>query len=564
MRRNQKQGLSRPAAGLILVVVLTVVTYLGFTKAIPFRHHFEIKADFQTSNNLRKNSFVRIGGVNVGKVTKIEPIAKGREGVRVTMRIDGKGRPIHKDATVKIRPRIFLEGNFFVELKPGTPSSPTLGDGDVIPMAHTATPVQLDQILTTLQSDTRKNLQVLLDELGTAFTDGGAIGFNKSVQYWLPAFKGSAIVNQATLGILEHDLSGYLRTSATVAEALDRDPAALKSLITDFNTTAAAFAVEQANLEGAVAELPRTLRAARPALGALNAAFPAVRRLIVDFRPAVRSSGPMIDATLPFIKQLRRFVGPSELRGLTADLRPLVPDLARLNTNLVPLYRQVRAASSCQNEVVLPWTKMTTPDPNFPAKGPVFQEGVKNLPGLGGESRSGDANGQWARVLAGNGVITYALGQAPGGAARFGQATFPILGVNPPKASRPPIRYDVPCETQQAPDLRTIPGQAPTPAATNFQPPALMTALSQAQAYEGVAAILNREGHPAAARRQILRAATIRQANNLEDKKLGEVNGRLRIVDGDSKAGLGPAGLPDDVLEKLRAAPPSARGRAAG
>ena len=33
--------------------------------------------------------------------------------------IDDKGLPIHKDATAKIRPRIFLEGNFFVDLQPG-------------------------------------------------------------------------------------------------------------------------------------------------------------------------------------------------------------------------------------------------------------------------------------------------------------------------------------------------------------------------------------------------------------------------------------------------------------
>ncbi len=37
----------------------------------------------------------------------------------VTMEIDDDGLPIHKDATAKIRPRIFLEGNFFVDLQPG-------------------------------------------------------------------------------------------------------------------------------------------------------------------------------------------------------------------------------------------------------------------------------------------------------------------------------------------------------------------------------------------------------------------------------------------------------------
>ena len=81
------------------------------------------------------------------------------------MEINDKGLPIHKDATLKIRPRIFLEGNFFVDLPPGTPRAPTIGDGDTIPVTQTAAPVQLDQVLTALQSDTREDLQTLLDGL---------------------------------------------------------------------------------------------------------------------------------------------------------------------------------------------------------------------------------------------------------------------------------------------------------------------------------------------------------------------------------------------------------------
>ena len=65
----------------------------------------------------------------------------------------------------------------------------------------------------------------------------------------------------------------------------------------------------------------------------------------------------------------------------------------------MPLYEQVAPASSCQNEVILPWTKDKIDDKTFPATGPVYEESLKALPGLAGESRSGDANGQWFRVL---------------------------------------------------------------------------------------------------------------------------------------------------------------------
>ena len=48
----------------------------------------------------------------------------GTDNAVVTMSIKDHGLPIHEDATAKIRPRIFLEGNFFVDLQPGTPGAP--------------------------------------------------------------------------------------------------------------------------------------------------------------------------------------------------------------------------------------------------------------------------------------------------------------------------------------------------------------------------------------------------------------------------------------------------------
>ncbi|MDX6643955.1 MAG: phospholipid/cholesterol/gamma-HCH transport system substrate-binding protein, partial [Solirubrobacteraceae bacterium] len=237
MRRRGRRGLSTFQAGMVLIILVVVGTYLGFTKSIPFRHHFTIKGVFHTSNNIRTNSFVRIAGVNVGKVTKVEHARKGEPDAIVTMRIDDKGKPIHKDAFAVIRPRIFLEGNFFVDLHPGTPSEPVLGDGDTIQASRTSTPVQFDQILTTLDSDTRENLKRLLEEYSTGLSGPGGIGFNKSIQYWESAYKNSAIVNDATLGQEQHDLSGYISSAGTVAEALDRSPEALKGLITDLNTT---------------------------------------------------------------------------------------------------------------------------------------------------------------------------------------------------------------------------------------------------------------------------------------------------------------------------------------
>ena len=49
--------------------------------------------------------------------------------------------------------RIFLEGNFYVDLHPGTPSAPILHSGATLPAANTAGPVQLDRVLSALTAE---------------------------------------------------------------------------------------------------------------------------------------------------------------------------------------------------------------------------------------------------------------------------------------------------------------------------------------------------------------------------------------------------------------------------
>ena len=457
MRRTQKPRLSYFQAGLITLVLVGIGTYLGFTKSIPFRHHYTISAAFRTANNVKPGSFVRIAGVNVGRVVEVDRTDGDKQAAIVKMRIDDRGLPIHKDAEMAIRPRIFLEGNFFVDLKPGSPSAPVIADGDTMPINQTHAPVQLDQILTSLQAPTRKQLQNLLDELSTGLDREGGAGFNRSIRFWEPAYKNGSIVADAQLGENPHDLSGYLKSSGEVAKALNRNPVALQNLISDFDITANSLAREQTALAATIAELPRTLHAGLPALAALNDAFPHVRAFVADWRPATRSSGPAIDASTPLIRQLRGLVSQPELRGLVSDLRPTVPPLTRLNDRTAPLYEQVRLASSCQNEQILPWSHDTIQDTVFPAVGEVYVEAAKPFGGLAGESRTGDANGQWFRVLLTGGNYTY---PEPGG--QFLQSTAPLLGVNPPPpATKTPFKPGVPCETQQAPDLNSTPAALP-------------------------------------------------------------------------------------------------------
>jgi len=198
VRRRRGNGrTSAFGAGVLTLVVAGIVMYFGFTKAIPFRHHYTVSAVFPSANNIRPNSPVRIAGVEVGKVTKIAHAEDGAQAAIVTMRIERKGLPIHRDATMKIRPRIFLEGNFFVDVQPGSASAPRLRDGDRIPINQTAAPVQLDQILSALQAPTRRDLQRILRELSTGLDRAGARALNRSIAFWAPAPPRSSPVDSS-------------------------------------------------------------------------------------------------------------------------------------------------------------------------------------------------------------------------------------------------------------------------------------------------------------------------------------------------------------------------------
>ena len=462
-KKRRRKGMSLFAAGAIGIVAIVVFSYAAYTKfANPFANHYTVHAIFSNANGLQADSLVRIAGVNVGKVSAVstEPgcktattTAAACNTADVTMQIDANGLPIHKDATFAIRPRIFLEGNFFVDVSPGTPSAPVAGDGYTFPVGQGVVPVQFDQVLTGLQADTRKNLQILLQQYGKAVSQSGP-AYNRSIQYWLPAYEYSAIVAHDFLGLQPHDLSNYIAAQGTAAGAIDHNPPALKSLVTDFNTTAFAFARQQANLRATITELPRTLSAAIPAFNALNAAFPPFRRLARTLVPGVRSTGPTVDASLPFITQLKLLVQPSELRGLTHDLSPTVPALAKLTQESIPMFsNQVRPLSSCVSHVIIPWTHLTVPDSHFNASNgfparQVYVEGVDYLPGLAGESRVFDANGPYIRILGVGGTLTYSLSPH-----LFGQSLAPLSSVQPqlpPGNKRPAYNETVPCETQPA------------------------------------------------------------------------------------------------------------------
>jgi virulence factor Mce-like protein len=453
-------------AGLLAGIVILVFSFFGFSRYNPFSDPYTFTATFESANNLQPKSPVRVAGIDVGKVVEVKPLPGGTGAARVKMEVQKKGLPIHEDAQLKVRPRIFLEGNFFVDLQPGTPSSDELKDGGNIGIQQTATPVQFGDILTALQSDTRADLQTFFREYALeGLGNGGAEAYNRMLTDAPEALRNVAIANEATLGERPHDLSRLLRGQQRLFDQLAASPETLKDLVTNLNLTAEAFGRNDAALQAAVPALRDVLRVGQPALVSLNNALPTLRVFSREALPGVQSSDETLAASLPFIRQARLLVRPQELRGLAADLRKAIPDLARLNREAIPLLDNQRALSACTSEVLVPFAREPINDPDFGPKDPdatgqpFFKQAPRGLVGLSGESRVADAVGPQFHIQFSTGPANVVIQNE--GQSIFAGTSNPPEGVRPIKPNRRPVfRPGTPCETQEPPDLNA-PGGGP-------------------------------------------------------------------------------------------------------
>jgi phospholipid/cholesterol/gamma-HCH transport system substrate-binding protein len=471
-RRHPRHQPRNPlAVGFVALGVLLVLLYLGFTKDVPFSRGFQLHAVFESSNSLLPGSPVRIAGVNVGKVVRVEA-EPGATAARVVMELQDQGLPVHADATAKIRPRIFLEGNFFVDLRPGSPGAPVLEDGDALPISRTARPVQLDEVLTALQSDTREDLKDVLDAIATAWTappsaaddraadrsargESAATSLNDAYDDLGPAERATAVVNEALLGTdPARDLARLLRGGARTAAGLVRNEVQLRELIGTFNTTAAALAGERDALRASIRQLGPTLREANGALSSLNEAFPSTRAWAREIRPGIRETAATIDAARPWIREARALLAEGELRGLSAELAPVARDLARLTDEALVLLPSADLAARCARDVVLPTGDVVIRD-EFTTGEENYKEFFYSLVGLAGEGQNFDGNGQYVRFQTGGGDDVIRLGRSDiGGPPQFGALPATQLGTRPGfPARKPPYRPGARCTAQPRPDL---------------------------------------------------------------------------------------------------------------
>jgi phospholipid/cholesterol/gamma-HCH transport system substrate-binding protein len=171
---NRGARLNPALVGVVAATVMFGLLFFAFGNVALFASTIDMKAQVATGDTLAPGADVEIAGVKVGTVKNI---GKGDPGALIDMSIDTKKATIHKDASILIRPHGFF-GPKFVQVDPGSSSADSFADGDSVPITRTRVSVDFQDVINTLDTNTRVSLQTLFVEFGTA-SDGHGTDFGQ-------------------------------------------------------------------------------------------------------------------------------------------------------------------------------------------------------------------------------------------------------------------------------------------------------------------------------------------------------------------------------------------------
>ena len=303
---------------------------------------YTLNAEFSTGQALTpgQGQQVTISGVQVGEVGNVTL----KNGVAdVALQIDPQYQNvIHTDATALTRPRTGLQ-DMFIELDPGTKSAPVAKPGYTIPVSNTNPEVNVDEILSSLDGDTRSYLALLINGAGQGLAGKGGDELAQVFQRFEPTHRDLARVNGA-VAVRGRDLRQLVNSLQRLNTALATKRSQIISLVDASNTVFRAFASQDGNISRAIADLPGTLQQTTQTLAKVQSFATLLGPTSRNLLPAARAL-PAANAALsalakpsaPIVQnQIRPFVVAA--RPLVRNLRPAAINLAKATPNLTKTF----------------------------------------------------------------------------------------------------------------------------------------------------------------------------------------------------------------------------------
>ncbi|HYF27379.1 MAG TPA: hypothetical protein VD931_16665 [Baekduia sp.] len=336
--------------GVAMVVGFVIVLALGIAKPNPFRGSQSVWATFDDPSTVASlDRDVRIAGGHAGKIGETRRVGDDAE---VELILDDEDIRVTRDATAELRPHLAFEGSSFIELYPGSPSAPELGDS-VIPKTRTRDYVSVDKVLRVADEPTRTALKDVLHDLAEGLGPQQRRGVRLTMKTLPRLYSALGVGARAAQGRRGDELRGALRGLARTVDAVAREEEDLVPGLRDGERTVAALDVEGGDpLERALSELPESLTALQSGGRSLRAIVDRLEPLSADLRPALRELTPAMRELRPLLQDLRPVLAEADpvLGGIqgalaaggsasgpaTGLLRALKPSIPLLDKEIVP------------------------------------------------------------------------------------------------------------------------------------------------------------------------------------------------------------------------------------
>ncbi|HYF24391.1 MAG TPA: MlaD family protein [Baekduia sp.] len=295
------------AAGMLLAL-------FRFSGALSLGGSYDVQAVVPQAGSLTTGTSVTMAGARVGTVTGV---ARRGVGALVKVRIDDASvTPLPKDSTARLAVRTPL-GENYVELLPGR-SEASLEDGGLVPPAEGEEYVDVDQILSVLQGQTRRRARLALQGLGRA-VDGRGAQLGRTLASAAGVLEaGSGLT--ARIADDRREIARLVRQLGEVTQALGERRASITTLARQGRTTFTALAGRDAAVRELLGELPGTLRQVRGTTGRLQATADTATPVVANLATALREVRPAVRRLAPAAR---------EGRGVVAQLGTAAPPLQR-------------------------------------------------------------------------------------------------------------------------------------------------------------------------------------------------------------------------------------------
>lgn len=293
-----------------------------------------VQAEFPRDYKLEvDNSDVKMAGTPIGKVSDVERTERGT--TMVTLKVDsGIREKLGSAPSASIRPTTVLGGKYYVDLKQGGMQGEYTGE--VIPVGHTHTPVELDTLLRALPPPVQQSMRgtvAKFDKTLGASQDSLRDVLRNAPGTLAPA---SSVLDAARGTRPGRDLSNLVTDLDSAANVLTRRNGQLADTVDKFQGTTGPLGAQAQPLADAIGNLPSSLRALRSGARDLKGTLAKLETTAGSARPAVAELDPLLEKLDPVLADTRPLL--TDLRSVLDDAQPMVRDLVpatRQGTNVL-------------------------------------------------------------------------------------------------------------------------------------------------------------------------------------------------------------------------------------